>query len=215
MRTDELIAALVRDLRPAPPLRSPAIRLGHWIAALPLLSAPGMLAWGLRDDVQGLLEDRIQLTWAAFALATSCAAAWSALKLAVPGTRGVAVAVGSSLAVVALWIASLVSGMNSDTGFAEGSMAWPYPVCIVKVATIAVIPAAALLVMLRQAAPLRTGLTTGMAVLAAAAVGALGTQVACPNAMAAHVLLGHVGPMAAFSILAAAARIVALGTRRT
>jgi hypothetical protein len=215
MRTDQLIAGLTRDLKPVAVLPSPAIRLGQWLAVLPLLVAPGAMVWGLRDDLAAVLEDRVQLTWAALALATSCTAAWSALRLAVPGARGVAMAVASSLAAVVLWIATLANEVTSGAGFAAGAMAWPYPVCIVKVASIALMPAVALLVMLRQAAPLEPGLTSGMAVLAATAAGALGAQIACPNGLAAHVLLGHVGPMVGLSILAAVLRIVSRPTRRT
>jgi hypothetical protein len=215
MRTDRLIAGLARDLKPAAPLRSPAIRLGQWLAVLPLLVVPGLLVWGLRDDLAAVLHSRVELTRAAFALATSCIAAWSALQLAVPAARGVAMTVASSLFAVVLWIASLVNEAISGAGFAAGAMAWPYPVCIVKVTTIALIPAVVLIAMLRQAAPLRPGLTSGMAVLAATAAGALGAQMACPNGAAAHVLLGHVGPMAVLSMLAAASRIVSRSTGRT
>jgi hypothetical protein len=215
MKTDQLIAGLARDLKPAAPLPSPAIRLGQWLAVLPLLVTPGLLVWGLRDDLAAVLEDRVELTWAAFAFATACIAAWSALRLAVPGARGVAMTIASSLAAVVLWSASLVNDATSGAGFAVGAMAWPYPICIVKVATIALMPAAALFVMIRQAAPIRTHLTSGMAALAATAIGALGTQLACPNEMAAHVLLGHVAPMAAISLASAAAPRLARRTRGT
>ena len=215
MKTDDLIAALTRDLRPAMPLPSPVRRLGGWLAACPLFLGAGLLVWGVRDDAPAFLARGVQMQSMVFAVVTAGAAALAALLLAIPAARGVATATMTAFAAVAVWMASLVSQIAVTGASLAEALSWPYSICLVKVATMAAIPAAALWAMLRRAAALSPAWTTGMAALAAAAVGALGTQLACPNASPAHVLLGHVGAMSGLSAFAAVtARFAARGTPR-
>ena len=202
MRSDELISALVRDLAPAAALPPPARRFARWML-VPLLSVmAGLLLWGVRNDVSSLREPA-ELQLIVVALATGLAAALAALLLAVPGARGAAAMAWAPIGASALWVALLASRIISSGGSFDGSMAWPYPICVVKVLSMAVLPGVALIVMMRRSWPLRADWTMGLAGLAAGAVGSLGAHLACPEANPAHALLGHVAPMLALAVLGA------------
>jgi hypothetical protein len=202
MRSEELIAALVRDLKPAPPLADPAIRAMRWLAAVPILLAVGALAWGLRSD-RWALAQWAELQLVILALATAVAAAFAALRLAVPGARDAVALAWIPMILTALWIIALSLRIAFAGGSMAGSMTWPYPACLIKVASIAAMPAVLLIVMLRRAGPLRLALAGGLGGLAAGAVGSLGAQLACPNGNPAHALLGHAAPMVMLALLAA------------
>ena len=202
MRTDELISALVRDLAPAAALPPPARRVARWMMVPPLSVAAGLLLWGVRHNVSSL-RDPAELQLVVLALATTLAAALAALLLAVPGARGAAAMAWAPIGASAIWVALLASRIASSGGSFDGSMAWPYPVCVLKVLSMAVLPGLALIAMVRRNGPLHAEWTMGLAGLAAGAVGSLGAHLACPEVNPAHTLLGHVAPMLALAVLGA------------
>ena len=73
--------------------------------------------------------------------------------------------------------------------------------CLAKVCLIAIVPAGVMLVLARRAAPLRPRRTAGWAALAGLAAGAVGAQVLCPIDVAAHLLIWHLAPVVALSLI--------------
>jgi hypothetical protein len=72
--------------------------------------------------------------------------------------------------------------------------------CLFEIAGLSVVPAWALFAMLRRAAPLQRVWTAALAMLAASALAAVATQLICPVDDPAHLLVGHVLPVAFLSV---------------
>jgi hypothetical protein len=126
----------------------------------------------------------------------------AALMLAVPAARGIALALGVPVAVGAAWIVWLFVRIAAVGAAFDEALAWPYAVCLLKVASTAVVPALVLAAMLRGA-PLRTTWIGTMIGLAAGSVGALCALLACPNDDPSHLLAGHLSAMLGVGLVGA------------
>jgi hypothetical protein len=105
MNTDELIDALVGDLKPVRPLRPPAWRLIGWLAVSVPVTALIVVAMRLRPDIGAKLADPVFLTQELASLATALVAGWAALVTCVPGEPRWKL--WAPVAPLALWIATL------------------------------------------------------------------------------------------------------------
>jgi len=203
VNTDELIAALAANVTPVRPLASPVRRVGRWmLMALPLVSV-GTLAFGLRDDLAVAVVDPRFAAMGAVAAVTGLGAAAAALILAVPGADRSPLARWLPVALLAGWGAEMLWLLAQDGFVMTGALAWPWSICIAKVAILAAPPAYALFVMVRRAAPLRLSWAAGLAGLAGLSVGALGVQFVCPNWHAGHMLLTHYAPVVVMGAITA------------
>lgn len=198
---EELIAALVAKSRPVAALPPVRTRLAVWLL-LALTSGAGIiLAVGPRGDAVAAL---FMPTVAAHSLLLGLAAAlaaWSALRLAVPGTpgRGTGVAAGG---VGAGWLLTL--GLEGAvTAPASTPAAWG---CAFLVLGAAIGPGFALGRMVHRGAPLDARAALLVTVLAAVAFGALVAEWTCSNAHAAHLIWWHAAPLVGAVVLAAAVR---------
>jgi hypothetical protein len=124
-------------------------------------------------------------------------AARSASQLSVPGLeRG---GVTRSLPIVSwfVWVlliaARWVPGTHAHV--ARSMVALAGLSCAWRMTWLALAPTLALIVMLRQAAPLKPGWTGLFALLSASSVAILGTQLLCAKDDARHILLWHVSPV--------------------
>jgi hypothetical protein len=191
-----LVAALTADVAPVRPLRTPGVRLLAWLAVVAGVAAV-LLAVARRPDAGARLA---RPAFAGELLALALAAVGSAavaLRLAVPG-RTVA-----RLPVVVVVLCA-AAGLALGARVADANVPTLVVRCVLCTLVIGTIPALALLVAIRRAAPL-------MPTRAAAAAGgaaflaALGLmRLVCPLDAAAHLAASHLAPAAAATAVAVA-----------
>jgi hypothetical protein len=193
MNFEELIERLAADLKPVRPLRPPWARTALWLGiALPYVAA---VVWGkltMIDPVHAANDTRFMLQQAA-TLATAVTAAIAAFRSAVPGFDMRILLL--PIAPLALWLASVGHGCIQDwlrLG-ADGLAVRPDWDCLPMAIIIGIVPAAALIVMLRKAAPLYPRLTLALAALAVASIANFGLQVAHARDASIMVLVWHLG----------------------
>ncbi len=193
MKTEDLIADLVSRVEPVRPLPPPGVRLFQWSLVAALSAAAGIVVFGVKPDLGDVLRGPQFAVTGFLAIATAILAAAAALVLAIPGAERSPAMRGGTVSLVGLWLTTLVMAIvRDDQGFTADS---PWPVCFIKAAAIGVPSAVVLFAMLRQAASLRLAWTSGLAVAAAVAIGAVAVQIICPINDPAHALLGHTGPV--------------------
>jgi hypothetical protein len=212
MRTEDLIADLASRAAPVRPLASPGIRALGWLGIAIVSGAAGLVVFGPRPGLDSLVTQPGFLWTAAIALATAVFAVIAALVLAIPGAERSPLLRGTTVAILALWAVTLATAIvRADHGF-SGVSHWY--ICFVRVVAIGLVPAGAVIVMLRRAAALRPGWTGALAMAAAAAAGALAIQFICPLDDPGHALLGHFGPVVAVGAFGALSAHALLGARK-
>ncbi|MEO7191519.1 MAG: NrsF family protein [Vicinamibacterales bacterium] len=208
MRTDDLIANLADGLAPVKPLSPPSVRFLWWCVLAAACGAAGVAVFGGRPGLGTLLRQPFFAWLVVLPLGMAAVAAAAALVLAVPGAERSRALRSSAVAVGGIWAVLLLAAVaRAGNGFANASH---WPICVSRVVAIGLIPAVALLGMLRRAAPLRPAWASALAASAAMATGAAAIQLICPIDDAAHSLLGHFGPVLLMAGLGAwqAARLV-------
>lgn len=200
MRTEELIQQLVADARPVQRLSPFKRRMAGWSVIAVTSFAVVLLVTGARRELGDAMVRADFMFETALLLLTAVSAAAGALMISVPGGERTSafrwVPVILCVATI-LWAAGELV-MAAATGAPTGSLTFAWQ-CMMKTSMFAVVPGIALFVMLRRAAPLRAGWAGLLAVLATAAVGVLGANVACPNDRPVHMLLWHVLPLVLFA----------------
>jgi hypothetical protein len=196
VETEHLIAALAREAGPVRPLAAPRIRLARFAASTGLLLALGIWLWGPRADLGSSLGSPMFVTLAFLTLLTAGAASARTFALSVPGFERVRGARWAPIASGLVWAILLATALGWGEPLGpEPSVAF-YETCVFRIASLSVLPGGILFIMLRRAAPLRLGWTTGLAALAAFAWAALAVQFICPINAPAHLLQSHVGTVA-------------------
>jgi hypothetical protein len=214
METEELISRLAADARAVRRLSPPWLRALIWLAIA--LSYVAAVVWGklvMIDLGQTLADPRFLIEQAA-TLATALAAAFAAFASAIPGfDRRV---LWLPLPPLALWLASVGHGCLQDwlQFGADGLAIRPDWECLPYASIIGILPALAMVVMLRRGAPLLPRLTLVLGALAVAAVGNLGLQVFHVRDASIMVLVWHLGSVALLSLLAGWTGRQVLGRRR-
>jgi hypothetical protein len=194
MRTEDLIADLASRATPVHPLPSPVLRTWSWLAIAFAFAVAGFLVFGARADL-GSRAGEVDFLWlSGLTTVAMSLAGFVSLVLAVPGAERSAFLRGLVVAVIVAWSVTLAGGIVREGHGLAGVSHWY--VCFVRIAAIGLLPASALFVMLRRAAPLRPGWTAALALGAAAAAGALAIQFVCPIDDAGHGLIGHFGAVA-------------------
>jgi hypothetical protein len=201
METDELIKRLAADLKPVRPLRPPWTRALLWLAiSLPYVAAVVWAKLSMVDPAQAAADTRFMIEQAA-TLATAAAAAFAAFRTAVPGfDRRILLL---PLVPLGLWLASVGQGCVQDwfrLG-SDGLSIRPDWDCLPMAAVIGIVPAAAIVLMLRKALPLHPRLTLALAALAVASVANFGLQFAHLRDASIMVLTWHLGAAMALSAL--------------
>ena len=202
MRTDDLIADLAGRAARVRPLPPPGTRTLAWFTMAIASAGLGVTVFGARSGVDALLADSEFLLTGMLAFGTALFAIFSALVLAIPGAERTPAPRVAAIVLVGLWATMLVSSIALAGVGMSGVSDWY--VCFVRVAAIGLIPAAAVIVMIRRAMPLRTGWTNALALAGAAAIGAFAIQFICPLSDAGHSLLGHLGPVLMAAVAGAA-----------
>ncbi|MGE0039681.1 MAG: NrsF family protein [Vicinamibacterales bacterium] len=208
MRTEDLIRDLAAEATPVRRLRPLGVRVLGWLGLAAVCALVVVELVGARSDLADVLWTGHFAVETVLLAVTALSAAAGALVVSIPGAerssvvRWLPVVAGVGLVV---WVggelaAAFVSGAPVRFG-----MAWA---CVLKTASIGVVPGVVLFAMVGRAAPLRAAWAGLLAILATSAVGVMGTNVLCPNDRPLHVLLWHVAPMVLF-----AAGGAALGAR--
>jgi hypothetical protein len=202
--TEALIVRLAGSAGPIQPLAPPMRRLWRWAAGAAVATVAGAAVIGVRADGAAMSRETGFLVLAALTTATALISAAAALVLSVPGAerspaqRWAPIAAGSAWAALLTW--SLLSGGSAVSRL----LAFPFHAgCVIQIIALAAVPAWALFAMLRRAAPLRCMWSAGLASLAALALAAAGTQFICPINDPAHLLVGHLVPVAGLALAGA------------
>jgi hypothetical protein len=200
VRTDDLIRQLANEARPVRPLRPTPLRLVGWaVIAAASLGVVSMLM-GVRREFGSVADQADFAVEAALLIITALSAAVGALVVSVPGAeRSALVRWTPIVAGVAsvLWAAGELA-LASATGEPTGRLTFGWH-CVYKTAAVAAVPAIALVVLVRRAAPTRAAWAGLLAILATAAVGVLGANIICPYDRPLHMLVWHVAPLMLFA----------------
>lgn len=172
MRTEDLIKALATKAEPVEPLWHPAARAMAWMMGSTIYVAAIVWLIGPRADISDKLADPRFLIEVEAALLTSMMAAAAAFCAGCPGRP-----LWERFApfpFLAVWLASLGEGCwrRWVQSGADGVTFNVDLVCFQNILLVSILPALAILVMIRQGAPLAPMSTTGLATLAATALGA-------------------------------------------
>lgn len=200
------IARLVRSATPVMLLDAPSVRLVRWTLTSAGLIVLSVVMLGVRADIAARIGNGWFVARAAATLATAAGAAILAFFMSVPGLEPSRRLRALPLAACLVW-AVMLAGTFATTRLPLDLLlpVTPHFSCGLLIAATALPPGAALLRMLRQAAPLQATWTAGLAGLASSALGALGAQFVCPNDAAAHHLLWHFTPVVLLTLATAAA----------
>lgn len=199
--TSELVRQLARDGGPVRRIPAPPIRAVTWLAIALASVAVVVFIISPRPDLAAKLSDWRFVIEQLAALATAVTAAIAAFCLTVPGhSRRFALLPALPLGV---WVGTLGLGCIADWmqhGVAGLRLA-PDLACFPYIAMVGAVPAIAIVVMLRQGAPLWPYLTLGLAGLAAAALGNFGLRFFHTQDAAIMVLVWQFGSVVLLSAL--------------
>jgi hypothetical protein len=202
METAELIRRLAADTPIVRRLQPPWLRAMFWLAiALPYVAIVVRGKLMMVDPSQTLADPRFMIEQGA-TFATALTAAFAAFGSVVPGfdRRLLLLPLGP----LALWIASVAHGCVQDwlQFGADGLAIRPDWDCLPSATVIGIIPAVAMVVMLRKGAPLHPRLTLMLGALAVAAIGNFGMQFFHFRDASIMMLFWHLGNVAVLSVLA-------------
>ena len=145
-----------------------------------------------------------QPTFAGLAVATlgtALLSAAGAFVLSVPGAERSPLQRAVPLVAGGVWALALVLLLTSGDDPVRRVLALPFHwACLIEIAGLSIVPGWALFAMLRRAAPLRRAWSAALATLAAVALSAVATQFICPVDDPAHLLVGHLLPVAFLSV---------------
>jgi hypothetical protein len=206
VRTDELIVQLARAAGPVRPLPGPSVRLAGWTAAAVPVTALGVIVIGPRADVLTAIYQPTFVALAVATLGTALLSAAGAFVLSVPGAERSPLQRAVPLVAGGVWALVLVALLTNGGDPVQRVLALPFHwACLIEIAGLSVVPGWVLFAMLRRAAPLQRVWTAALAMLAVGALAAVATQLICPVDDPAHLLVGHVLPVALLSVWGAVA----------
>ena len=194
MTTEQLVADLARRVTPVRPLDAPIVRAMSWSALAVLSVAGGVLLFGARPDIATRVSQPGFAWTLVLGAALAAVASASALLLAVPGAERTPVLRVTATCLLAAWAFGLGWNLVRHGGSLVSDLHWP--VCFVRAVAIGLVPSAALVAMVRVAAPLRGEWTGALAATAAMSAATIAVQIACPFDDPLHALVGHYAPVA-------------------
>jgi hypothetical protein len=203
MDTNTLIEQIAADAAPVRRLPSPWVRMLLWLAlSVPFLAA---VVWLMPSEMRpgAVVADRQFLIEQAFTLITALSAAAAAFCSVVPGyDRRILLL---PLLPLAAWLATVGEGCWHDwiTLGADGLRLRPDWDCLPPAILIGIVPAIAMVVMLRRGAPLIPRVTIALGALAVAALANLGLRLFHVGDVSVMVLFWHLGAAAVLAAVAA------------
>ena len=202
MKTECLVERLAAELTPVHRIARPAIRLAWWL----LISVPAtcLIVWafGLRPDLAARLADRTFLVEEGAALLTALVGIYAALCAGLPDEPEWKVWL--PMAPMALWLGVL--GQQCVDVFLrvgmEGLKVTSDAMCLPAIALGGLVPAIAIVVMLRRSGKFRTAHACLCGALGAAALGAAALRLYHVEDAAIMVIVWQLGSVALFSLVA-------------
>ncbi|MEZ5286775.1 MAG: NrsF family protein [Vicinamibacterales bacterium] len=192
---DDLIGALVRDLRPVTPLRSTRRRLGTWTVMAVTVAVAATALLGLRRDWASAAGTLSLEGHTVLLVAGAWLAAWGALRLSVPGDGRARRVSLVPLALLLMWTLWIVTDLA-----AAAPVVWTLGrgwVCVIRGAAAGMVPGLLLWAMVRRGQAAEPRAAAVLVVAAGAALGAVASEWMCPNTRAVHLFVWHVAPVAA------------------
>lgn len=212
MRTERLVERLAAELTPVRRIARPAMRLAWWL----MISVPttGLVVWafGLRPDLAARLADRAFLVEEAAALLTALVGIYAALCAGLPDQPSWKVWL--PVAPMALWL-GVLGQQCLDVFFRvgpEGLQVTPDAMCLPAIALGGLVPAVAIVVMLRRSGKFRTTHACFCGALGAAALGAAALRLYHMEDAAIVVLVWQLGSVAVFSLVAGGISRIVVGS---
>ena len=204
MKTETLIDRLTAELTPVHRIARPAARLAWWLLiSMPAIAAV-VWAFGLRPDLGDRLADRAFLIVEAAALLTALVGSYAALCAGLPDQPGWKVWL--PMAPMALWIGVL--GQQCLDVFLrlgpDGLQVTSDAMCLPAIALGGLVPAIAIVVLLRRSGKFRTTHACLCGALGAAALGAAALRLYHTEDAAIMVIVWQLGSVALFSLVAGA-----------
>jgi hypothetical protein len=200
--TGQLIQALSHDARPIRRLRAPGLRAALWLGFAITIIGLLILHHGVRYDLGWRFgQSEFVLEWLG-AVATGIGATLAAFHLSLPG-RSIRWAL-APLPGLGLWLFSMGYGCYADwlrlgpDGLELGASLD----CLAFIATTTIPLSAALLFLLRHAAPVRPVATTVLATLSVAALAAAGQSMMHGLDTTIMILIWHLGTTGLLLLLA-------------
>ena len=199
--TQALVSTLASQANRVRRLRSPAQRTAEWL----LISGSyvALVIWLVspRADLSVQLGSVRFLLEQGSALGAAILSAYCAIALTIPGKgRAVCALAGIPLGT---WLLSL--GQGCWQSFAEkgvdGLQLAPDWVCLPGIALVGSVPALAIVVLVRQGAPMLPRITLALAILAAAAFGNFGLRFFHAQDASLMVLVWQFGTVALFTMI--------------
>jgi len=204
MRTERLVERLAAELTPVRRIARPAMRLAWWL----MISVPttGLVVWafGLRPDLAARLADRAFLVEEAAALLTALVGIYAALCAGLPDQPGWKVWLPT--APMVLWLGVLAKqcvDIFLQLG-PEGLEITSDAMCLPAIAMGSLVPATAIVLMLRRSGKFRTTHACLCGALGAAALGAAALRLYHMEDAAIMVIVWQLGSVALFSLVAGA-----------
>ncbi len=204
MRTENLVERLTAELTPVRRLARPEIRLARWL----LLSMPASLlvAWsfGFRPDLLACLGDRAFQLEEAAAVLTAIVGAYAALCAGLPDQPGWKVWL--PLAPMAVWLGVLGQQCLAVVLLLgpAGLQITADPLCFPAIVMGGLIPAVAIVAMLRRAGMFRVSHACLCGAMSAAALGAAALRLFHTQDAAIMVIVWQLGSVVLFSLIAGA-----------
>jgi hypothetical protein len=203
--TKQLIQELAEHAGPVRRMQGPVLRALTWAAVSLASIGLFVVLMPARHDSSLNPHDDLFLMEQVAALVTGVTAAIAAFVSVVPGySRNWMFSPSIPFAV---WLVSLGPGCVqqwNQYGIAHLPLSHD-PWCVPFIMLFGALPAAAIIVMLRQGAPLTPRLTAALAGLAAAGLANAGVRIVHPEDVSIMLLLWHVGFVMALSAIAGAA----------
>jgi hypothetical protein len=201
VETSELIRHLATGAAPVHRLLPPWLRTALWLAiSLPYVTAVVVMKPAAIDFLEKF-DARFAVEQTAI-LATALTAAIAAFASVIPGQNRKIYLL--PLVPLVVWLASLGEGCASDwlRFGTEGLQVHPDWECAPAAIFIGIIPAAAMVVMLRRGAPLVPRVSVALGALAVAALANFGLRIFHIGDVSVMVLVWHFGGLALISVLA-------------
>ena len=197
MKDEQLIRALVKDLRPARSMPGFAARFGGFLLWCAVIIVAAVVTTSDGPSAPSAMP-------ATLALLMLLAAASGALVSVIPGRSSWQIALGLTAACTTLWLVTAgVRAWGLPPAVAWGVIPWTK--CLVFTAGTALVAAAGLIPVLRRGWAVQPAVTLALSLAAGGAAGALATTIECASTAPLHELVGHLLPVVLLAILGAIA----------
>ncbi|MGE3992023.1 NrsF family protein [Pseudorhodoplanes sp.] len=204
METDRLIERLAEASGSVRPLARPWRRTAIWLAVAAAYVALVVLVMTPRSDLAEKFVDARFMVELLSALATGIGAGYAAFATTIPGYDRRVVLL--PVLPLSIWLMSLGQGCLSS--FAQtGSFGPGFKIdlfCFPAIVLVGIIPAVAIVIMLRRGAPLVPYLTAALGGLAAAGIGSFGLRLFHTQDASLMILVWQFGTVMVLTCLAGA-----------